>query len=171
MYPSEGHSLGWCLLHYFWLQAGLRFKAGHRDTKSLAICTDYFCPCNKKKENLVNSGLRIGYFRVGPSLCFKTRLSEKRLIWKWSFYSQKVLHLASFWKWEILELGNGLFGYSLRASSPIWASEANLAKTREGGASAPHGFAARLRVLARPVSLAQTGELARRLIWIEFTLI
>ena len=29
--------------------------------------------------------------------------------------------------------------------------------------SAPRGFAARSRVLARPVSLAQTGELARRL--------
>ena len=28
--------------------------------------------------------------------------------------------------------------------------------------SAPRGFAARSRVLARPVSLAQTGELARR---------
>ena len=31
-------------------------------------------------------------------------------------------------------------------------------------ASAPRGFAARSRVLARPVSLAQTGELARRLV-------
>ena len=29
--------------------------------------------------------------------------------------------------------------------------------------STPHGFAARSRVLARPVSLAQTGELASRL--------
>ena len=43
---------------------------------------------------------------------------------------------------------------SLRASSPIWASEASLVRTRERGAA---------RVLARPVSLAQTGELARRL--------
>ena len=51
---------------------------------------------------------------------------------------------------------------SLRASSPISASEASLARTRERG-SAPRGFAARSRVLARPVSLAQTGELARRL--------
>ena len=40
---------------------------------------------------------------------------------------------------------------SLRASSPIWASEA------------PRGFAARSRVLARLVLLAQIGELARRL--------
>ena len=59
---------------------------------------------------------------------------------------------------------------SLRASSPIWASEASLARTRERGAekkkllsSAPRGFAARSRVLARLVLLAQIGELARRL--------
>ena len=44
---------------------------------------------------------------------------------------------------------------SLRASSPIWASEASLARTRERGAGA--------RVLARLVLLAQIGELARRL--------
>ena len=31
--------------------------------------------------------------------------------------------------------------------------------------SAPRGFAARSRVLARLVSLAQIGELARRLVW------
>ena len=43
---------------------------------------------------------------------------------------------------------------SLRASSPIWASEASLARER---------FAARSRVLARLVSLAQKGEPARRL--------
>ena len=53
---------------------------------------------------------------------------------------------------------------SLRASSPIWASEASLARTRERGAfySAPRGYAARSRVLARLVSLTQIGELARR---------
>ena len=50
---------------------------------------------------------------------------------------------------------------SLRACSPIWAS---LARTRQRGAlsSAPRGFAARSRVLARLASLAQIGELARR---------
>ena len=46
---------------------------------------------------------------------------------------------------------NSLSIGSLRASSPIWASEASL------------GFAARSRVLARLVLLAQIGELARRL--------
>ena len=50
--------------------------------------------------------------------------------------------------------------FSLGASSPIWAS---LARTRERGASEPRGFAARSRVLARLASLAQIGELARRL--------
>ena len=43
---------------------------------------------------------------------------------------------------------------SLRASSPIWVSEVSLA---------PRGFAARSRVLERLASLAQIGELARRL--------
>ena len=50
---------------------------------------------------------------------------------------------------------------SLRASSPIWASETSLARTREGAAK-PRG-AFRSRVLARLSSLAQIGELARRL--------
>ena len=56
----------------------------------------------------------------------------------------------------------------MRASSPIWAS---LARTRERGAellsSAPRGFAARSRVLARLAPLAQIGELARRLRFTE----
>ena len=45
---------------------------------------------------------------------------------------------------------------SLRASSHIWASETSLARTRERAARASG-------VLARLVSLAQIGELARRL--------
>ena len=52
-------------------------------------------------------------------------------------------------RWPLLEVR-----LSLRVSSPIWASEASLARTR---------FAARSRVLARLVSLTQIGELARRL--------
>ena len=56
-----------------------------------------------------------------------------------------------------------LVNHSLRASSPIWASEASLARTRER-ATKPRGASApRSRVLARLSSLAQTGELARRL--------
>ena len=58
---------------------------------------------------------------------------------------------------------------SLRARSPIWVSEVSLARTREREgrgklfSPAPRGFAARSRVLARLASLAQIGELARRL--------
>ena len=50
-----------------------------------------------------------------------------------------------------------LFGQAKRASRER-ASE---------GSSAPRGFASRLRVLTRPISLAQTGELAHRLEWLE----
>ena len=64
-------------------------------------------------------------------------------------------------------MGRQVVHVSLQASSPIWASEASLARTCERGAellsSAPRGFAARSRVLARLVSLAEIGELARRL--------
>ena len=54
---------------------------------------------------------------VTPSLFFKARLSDcKGLDIKMIFNSHamkliftwKVLHLASFWKWEFLELKNGL---------------------------------------------------------------
>ena len=50
---------------------------------------------------------------------------------------------------------------SLRASSPIWASEASLARTREQAAKPP-GAGERpplSRVLARLTSLTQIGEL------------
>ena len=52
------------------------------------------------------------------SLCFKPRLSAKLFTWNMIFFdshaqkklifTRKVLHLAPFWKWEFLELGNGL---------------------------------------------------------------
>ena len=62
---------------------------------------------------------------------------------------------------------NRLISSGLRASSPIWASEASLARTCERAAK-PRGAeerpsAPRLRVLARLTLLAQIGELARRL--------
>ena len=55
---------------------------------------------------------------------------------------------------------------SLRANSPIWASEASLAKTREGAAKprVASERPPRPRVLARLISLTQIGELARRLV-------
>ena len=52
--------------------------------------------------------------------------------------------------------GSGEWRHSLRASSPIWASEASFARTRERPP--------RSRVLARLISLTQIGELARRLV-------
>ena len=55
--------------------------------------------------------------------------------------------------------------YSLRASSPIWASEVSLAGTRERGA--PRSFAARSCALARLASFAQIAELARRICHIK----
>ena len=59
---------------------------------------------------------RIGHFRVPKSFTFKTRLSTKPLLWKWVLImmqiklisATKVSLLASFWKWNFLELGNGL---------------------------------------------------------------
>ena len=56
-----------------------------------------------------------GHFSCS-SLCFKERLSAKPLIWEWFFnimqiklshFHKKGFALASFWKWEFLELGNG----------------------------------------------------------------
>ena len=69
------------------------------------------------------------------------------------------------WSWILND------SISLRASSPIWASEASLARRRERAAK-PRGAeerrallssSPRSRVLASLASLAQIGELARRL--------
>ena len=70
---------------------------------------------HKKKTNKKQKG--IGHFWVSPGLCIKTRLSAQPLMWKWffilmqinSFFTWKVVHLASFWKWGFLEFGSGLF--------------------------------------------------------------
>ena len=60
--------------------------------------------------------LAIDHLRVDPSLFPKARRNAKPLIWKWVFILMqiklifprtKVLHLASLWQWECLELGNG----------------------------------------------------------------
>ena len=51
------------------------------------------------------------HFRVPPDLCIKTRLSAQLLIWKWFFIAMQIkliftnVHLTSFWKWGVLELG------------------------------------------------------------------
>ena len=61
-------------------------------------------------------------FRVPLSFSWKARLRTKPLIWKCFFififtqikliFTRKVSHLASFWKWEFLELGTP-FNFSL----------------------------------------------------------
>ena len=64
----------------------------------------------------------IGHFRVPKNLTFKTRLSAKPLIWKWFLilmqikliFTTQVSHLASFWKWDVLELGSGLLNVGYR---------------------------------------------------------
>ena len=68
------------------------------------------------------------------------------------------------------------FSSSLLLATPIACEQALLfgqakraSRERSSeGASAPRGFAARSRVLARLTSLAQIGELARRLIFLLF---
>ena len=64
--------------------------------------------------------------------------------------------LSLFQASQILESGRKIDD-SLPASSPIWASEASRARTSERASERASG------VLARLASLAQIGELARRL--------
>ena len=83
------------------------------DHNNLESSTQYAVPCiNKKKhQKQVNKS----FFQVTQRLCFKARLTAKPLIWKWLLilmeikliFTRKVLHLMSFWKYKILELGNG----------------------------------------------------------------
>ena len=65
-------------------------------------------------------------------------------------------------QWNSIDQGLFLTRLSLPASSPIWASEVSLARTREQGAEERSNFYP--RALAR---LAQIGELARRLTRLE----
>ena len=74
--------------------------------------------------------LSIGHFWVASSLCFKARLSAKPLLWNFVIiiiliqikliFTTEVLPLASFCRWEVLELGNGVFlSVSSRCFSPL----------------------------------------------------
>ena len=66
-----------------------------------------------------------------PSLCFKVRLSAKKMIFysyaNETHYTRSVLYLASFWKWAFLELTNDLFLMSpwfnrwLRCVPDVWS--------------------------------------------------
>ena len=75
----------------------------------------------RKEKKHKSSSFQNRPFPVTPSLCFKARLRAKPLIWKGFFIlmqknlTRKVLHLASFWKWDFLELGNVLFNSKLHS--------------------------------------------------------
>ena len=75
----------------------------------------HFRECSQSQ--LIRGRSAIGYFRLPPGLCMKTRLSAQPFIGKWFFilmqikliFTRKVVHLASFRKWGFLELESGLF--------------------------------------------------------------
>ena len=83
----------------------------------------------QKNQIDVGKKPRPGHFRVPPGLCFKTRVGAQPLIWKSFFmilmqikliFSRQVVHLASFWKWGFLELGNGLFSFTRARTLWSW---------------------------------------------------
>ena len=79
--------------------------------------------------------------------------------------TERDTNMASVSIQSFIKVGKTFFWISRisrRASSPIWASEASLARTQERAAK-PRGDP-RSRLLARLTSLAQIGDLARRLI-------
>ena len=79
-------------------------------------------------QTLPHNEVLIGYFLITPSLFFKARLSVKLLINL--VFTWMVLHLASFSKWEYLELSNILCCCHLLETGPpfvqcvvIWATQ------------------------------------------------
>ena len=66
---------------------------------------------------LLSSSYTIVHFLVALSLCFKEKLSAKPVKWKLFFIlmqikhiiTRKVLHLASYWKWGLLEIEMAYF--------------------------------------------------------------
>ena len=80
-----------------------------------------------------------------------------------SEFSSRVFHQLVGFSTKSAQIKSWKFKWanSLRASSPIWASEANLARTRERGAE--EGLRRSLARSRETRSLAQIGELARRL--------
>ena len=76
----------------------------------------------------------IGLFRVPKNLTFKAKLSAKPLIWKWFLimmqikliFTTKVSHLASFWKWDFMELRNGVFKFTFQVALSVCCHPGNL---------------------------------------------
>ena len=143
-------SMPWKLVIYslFWVKL-CKIRCMSVEMRKLSKLPSFY-PCNIEKRGKKNVGHRwpthwtrvamttvwngkkgehkrfLGHFRVVPSLCFKAKLSAKPLIWRWVLFStklvftRKVLHLTSFWKWEFLELVNGLFSLFLREKKIHW---------------------------------------------------
>ena len=73
-------------------------------------------------------------FPSSKNLTFKARLSAKPLTWKWFLimmqikliFTTKVSHLASFWKWDFLELGNGQFKFTFQVALSVCCHPGNL---------------------------------------------
>ena len=123
MYPAEGHVL-FPADDVSCITFGSRLGFGSRLPTDIIhpwlFVSTIFAPAKKRiKENYVNSRLSIG--RVASSVCFKTRLSAKPLVWKWIFYYhankthfQKMgFSLTLVFKVRDFEYWSGLFGLSL----------------------------------------------------------
>ena len=109
--------------------------------------------------------------RAAGKICFTTQMSFPWEI-KPVVASRNVGCFLRLFKIDTSLQNIRRVGSSLQASSPIWASETSLARTRERAAK-PRGAekkAPRSRVLARLASIAQIGELAGRLSWFLFTM-
>ena len=106
---------------------------------------------NKHNLNIANARYR-GYSRDSEYIGYRHTISTRKAIWYHSVSSNEQVHfilvlthkyfLPSQWAAVLAPTYPLPVPSRLQASSPIWASDASL---------------------ARPVSLAQTGELARRL--------
>ena len=81
-----------------------------------------FFESREKCAHLISASLNRP-FPSSPGSLFQKKVGAQPLIWKSFFifmqikliFTRKVVHLASFWKWGFLELGNGLF-YFIDAS-------------------------------------------------------
>ena len=80
----------------------------------------------------------IGHFRVPPGLLYQNEVKwsafdmDKFFILKQIklIFTRKVAHLTSFWKWEFLELGSGLF--MLGYQSGHWMTDKFYEDLRKG---------------------------------------
>ena len=127
------HSLYWIGFHFsFWWCARKNHKETHLLQQAIYMVQNRHAGEQKSHWDKINKGnyhlnlmyvliylSLIGHFRVPKNLTFKARLSAKPLLWKWVLimmqikliFTTKVSHLASFWKRDFLELGNGLLSH------------------------------------------------------------